>query len=121
MSCGADDPARRSARSSDIQVGASRNPQGLSPYEWVTTPRAPGSQPLSTHQTVERMTINGLEAVRLVEDNARAATMSFVISANDRIYTRQRADGSGSRQSLRMAGLVDVPGSQRTRAEPSLE
>ena len=62
----------------DITVGAYRNLNGLSAEQWA--------QPLSTHMKVVPTTINGLEAVRLVEDNARAATSAFVIRAGDRIY-----------------------------------
>ena len=72
--------------SPDIRVGASRNPRGISAYEWATTPQAPGAQPLSTHQRVEAATIGGLEAVRLVQDNATAATTAFVVRARDRMY-----------------------------------
>ncbi len=70
----------------DLRVGVSRNVLGISALEWVTTPRAPGAQPLSTHQKVEAVTIAGHEAVRLVEDNANAYTTSVVVRANDRMY-----------------------------------
>ena len=70
----------------DVTVRVLRNVNGLSAQQWATTPEAPGGQPLSTHQKVEPTTINGQEAVRLVEDNARAATTAFVIRAGDRIY-----------------------------------
>lgn len=70
----------------DITVRVFRNPNGLSAQQWATTPEAPGGQPLSTHQKVEPALINGQDAVRLVEDNARAATTAFVISARGRFY-----------------------------------
>ena len=70
----------------DVSVVVSRNVVGISAVEWVTTPRAPGAQPLSTHQRVESVTIAGLEAVRLVQDNASAYTTVFVVRANDRVY-----------------------------------
>lgn len=69
-----------------VRVGVSRNVLGISAVEWVTTPRVPGAQPLSTHQKVEPMTLSGHEAVRLVEDNASANTTAFVVRANDRMY-----------------------------------
>ena len=62
----------------DVTVRVLRNLNGLSAEQWA--------QPLSTHMKVVPATINGLEAVRLVEDNARAATAAFVIRAGDRIY-----------------------------------
>jgi len=70
----------------DINVTMNRNPGGISAVEWATTPRFPGAQPRSTHQKVESTTINGLEAVRLIADNATAVTNAFVIRANDRMY-----------------------------------
>ncbi|MEA2661577.1 MAG: hypothetical protein QOH08_1149 [Chloroflexota bacterium] len=62
----------------DVTVRVLRNLNGLSAEQWA--------QPLSTHMKVVPTTINGLEAVRLVEDNTRAATMAFVIRVGDRIY-----------------------------------
>ena len=70
----------------DVTVRVLRNVNGLSAQQWVMTPEALGGQQLSTHQKVEPTTINGQEAVRLVEDNARAATTAFVIRGGDRIY-----------------------------------
>src|SRR6266511_441804 len=70
----------------DVTVRVLRNVNGVSAEQWANTPEAPGGQPLSTHMKVVPTTINGLEAVKLVEDNARAATMAFVIRAGDRIY-----------------------------------
>ena len=70
----------------DLTVRVIRNVNALSAEQWVTTPEAPGGQPLSTHMKVVPTVINGSEAVRLVEDNARAATSAFVIRAGDRIY-----------------------------------
>lgn len=69
-----------------VTVRVFRNVNGLSAQQWAMTPEAPGGQPLSTHQKVEPTSINGQDAVRLVEDNARAATTAFVIRAGDRIY-----------------------------------
>jgi hypothetical protein len=70
----------------DVTVGVTRNVSGLSAEQWVNTPASPGGGTRSTHMKVLPITINGLEAVRLVEDNARASTMAFVIRAGDRIY-----------------------------------
>jgi len=81
-----DIPIQAPDQSPDLRVGVSRNVLGLSAIEWVTTPRAPGAQPLSTHQKVEPLTLSGREAVKLVEDNASATTTAFVIRANDRVY-----------------------------------
>lgn len=73
-------------RESEVGIRVSRNVRHLSVMEWVATPQSTGAQPLSTHQKVERLTIGGLEAVRLVTDNVFAETTLFVISANDRMY-----------------------------------
>jgi len=81
-----DIPVPSPERDSDIQVSVSRNVSGVSVTEWVSTPRVPGAQPLRTHQTVEPISIGGLEAVRLVTDNATPETTAFVIRANDRMY-----------------------------------
>jgi hypothetical protein len=70
----------------DVTVRVLRNLNGISAEQWANTPEAPGGQPSSTHAKVVSTTINGLEAVRLVEDSARAATIAFVIRAGDRIY-----------------------------------
>ncbi len=81
-----DIPVPSPERDSDIQVSVSRNVSGVSVTDWVSTPRVPGAQPLRTHQTVEATSIGGLEAVRLVTDNATPETTAFVIRANDRMY-----------------------------------
>lgn len=70
----------------DIRIAAYRNSRGVSANEWATTPREPGGFVLSTHQKVEPATIGGQEAVRLVQDNATAATTAFVVRGGDRIY-----------------------------------
>lgn len=67
-------------------VSAWRNPLGMSAHEWATTPRVPGGGVRSLHQKVEATTIGGHEAVRLVQDNATAATTAFVVRARDRMY-----------------------------------
>ena len=73
-------------RESEVGITVSRNVRHLSLTEWVATPQSTGAQPLSAHQKVERLTIAGLAAVRLVTDNVFAETTLFVISANDRMY-----------------------------------
>lgn len=70
----------------DLTVRVLRNVNGVSAEQWANTPEAPGGQPHSMYMKVVPATINGLEAVRLVEDNARATTMALVIRAGDRIY-----------------------------------
>lgn len=67
-------------------VEAYRNVASVSVTEWVTTPRVPGAQSLSTHRRVEPLTIGGREAVRLIADNATAEVELFAIRADDRIY-----------------------------------
>jgi hypothetical protein len=70
----------------DITVRVLRDLNGLSAEQWANTPEVPGGFVPSTHQKVEPTSINGQDAVRLVEDNARAATSAFIIRAGDRIY-----------------------------------
>ena len=89
----------------DLNIGASRNPAGLSAEAWATTPRFPGAQPLSTHMLVERTTIDGREAVRLVRDQqTNHETTTYVVGANDRMYTlRFESDSIPSR----LPGFLD--------------
>ena len=83
----------------NLNIGASRNPARLSAEAWATTPRFPGAQPLSMHMLVERTTIDGREAVRLVRDQqTNHETTAYVVRANDRIYTlRFESDSIPSR------------------------
>lgn len=82
-----------------LNIGASRNPAGLSAVAWVTTARSPGAQPMSTHMLVERTTIDGREAVRLVRDQqTNHETTAYIVRANDRMYTlRFESDSIPSR------------------------
>jgi len=82
-----------SDRDPDLRIGVVRNIGGVSAVGWVTTPRAPGAQPLSMHQRVEPLTIGGHEAVRLVSDNATAVTSAYVIRANERLYELSAIQG----------------------------
>ena len=89
----------------DLNIGAARNTAGLSAEAWATTSRFPGAQPLSTHMLVERTTIDGREAVRLVRDQlANHETTAYVVRANDRMYTlRFESDSIPSR----LPGFLD--------------
>ncbi len=70
-----------------LNISASRNPAGLSAEAWATTPQFPGSWTMSTHMLVQRTTIDGREAVRLVRDQqTNHETTAYVIRANDRVY-----------------------------------
>jgi hypothetical protein len=77
----------------DVVVDASLNPSGLSAETWATTPRStfPGAQPFSKDMLVERTTVGGREAVRLVRDQAtnHESTM-YVIRGDDRMFTIYR-------------------------------
>lgn len=70
----------------DISVTVFRDPGGITADAWAKTPRTPGAQPLSHHHQVEAFAVGGYEAVKLVQDNASAATSAVVIRANDRVY-----------------------------------
>lgn len=89
----------------DLNISASRNPAGLSAEAWATTPSSPGGQSLSTHMLVERTTIDGREAVKLVRDQqTNHETTTYVVGANDRMYTlRFESDSIPSR----LPGFLD--------------
>ena len=74
-----------------LYIGSWRNPAGLSAEVWA--------QPLSTHMLVERTTIDGREAVRLVRDQqTNHESTTYVIRANDRMYVlRFESDNIPSR------------------------
>jgi hypothetical protein len=79
----------------EIIVDASLNPSGLSAEAWATTPRSPGAQPFSTHMLVERTTVGGREAVRLVRDQAQNREPAwYVIRGDDRMFTIYRPTDS---------------------------
>lgn len=70
----------------DVRVDVWRNVRGISALEWVNTPTVPGGYVRSTHMKAQAATVDGREAVRLVEDNANASTTAIVIRGTDRIY-----------------------------------
>jgi len=77
---------RPPAAGPDVQVQVLSDPNGTSAMEWATTPLVAGGQSPAEHHRAEATTVDGHEAVRLVEDNANAYTTGFVVHANDRIY-----------------------------------
>lgn len=70
----------------DIGVQVHRNPSGLTADAWAKTPQTPGGQARSHHHSVVGFVVGPYEAVKLVQDNASAATSAVVIRANDRVY-----------------------------------
>lgn len=66
-------------------IEAYRSLAGLSPVEWVNTPRTQGGFVMSTHQTVESVTIDGRPAARLANVSA-GGTSAYVMGANERMY-----------------------------------
>ena len=71
----------------DIVILTYRNVDNVSAAQFASTPRVPGAQALSANQTIERVTIDGRDAIRLVwEPTKGGETAGYVIPANARIY-----------------------------------
>ena len=58
----------------------------VSASDWVSTPRIPGAQSFSMHRRIVTLNLPGLDAIKLVADNATADTQVVVIHATDRMY-----------------------------------
>lgn len=76
-----------SALPTDLNVHVSLDIGSASAYDWVTTPRVSGGQPPSHLYRVERITISGHDAVRLVPDRSGVTEPArYVIRADGRMY-----------------------------------
>jgi hypothetical protein len=67
-------------------VEAYRVDAAVSGSDWVSAPRVPGAQPLAMHRRIQSLALQGFDAIKLVADNATAATELVVIHADDRMY-----------------------------------
>ncbi len=54
--------------------------------DWASTPRIPGAQSFAMHRRIVALNLPGLDAIKLVADNATAETEVLVIHATDRMY-----------------------------------
>lgn len=58
----------------------------ISASDWASTPRIPGAQSFAMHRRIVALDLPGLDAIKLVADNAGAETEVVVIHATDRMY-----------------------------------
>jgi hypothetical protein len=71
----------------DIVILTYRNVDNVSAAQFANTPFVPDGQALSTHRTIEPVTVDGRDAVRLVwEPTKGGETAGYVIPANGRMY-----------------------------------
>ena len=71
----------------DVVILTYRNVDNVSAAQFANTPFVPDGQALSTHRTIQPVTIDGRDAVRLVwEPTKGGETAGYVISANGRMY-----------------------------------
>lgn len=71
----------------DIVILTYRNVDNVSAAQFANKPFVPDGQAFSTHRTIEPVTIDGRDAVRLVwEPTKGGETAGYVISANGRMY-----------------------------------
>ena len=71
----------------DVVILTYRNVDNVSAAQFANKPFVPDGQALSTHRTIEPVTIDGRDAVRLVwEPTKGGETAGYVISANGRMY-----------------------------------
>ena len=71
----------------DVVILTYRNVDNVSAAQFANTPFVPDGQAFSTHRTIEPVTIDGRDAVRLVwEPTKGGQTAGYVISANGRMY-----------------------------------
>ena len=84
-------------RPTDLRVTVHIDVGSLSAYEWVTTPRVSGGGTLADAYRVERTSLAGHEAVRLLLPavTGSSETSLYVVRANGRIYEIATAHGGG--------------------------
>lgn len=71
----------------DIVILTYRNVDNLSPAQFANKVFVPGGQALSTHRTIEPVTVDSRDAVRLVWEPTKGGdTAGYVIPANGRMY-----------------------------------
>ena len=71
----------------DVVILTYRNVDNVTAAQFANKPFVPDGQALSTHRTIEPVTIDGRDAVRLVWEPIKGGeTAGFVIPANGRMY-----------------------------------
>lgn len=71
----------------DVVILTYRNVDNVTAAQFASTPRVPGAQAFSANRTMERVTIDGRDAIRLVwEPTKGGETAGYVIPANARMY-----------------------------------
>ena len=71
----------------DVVILTYRNVDNVSAAQFANTPLVPDGQAFSTHRTIETVTIDGRDAVRLVWEPTKGGdTAGYVIPANGRVY-----------------------------------
>ena len=71
----------------DVVILTYRNVDNVSAAQFANTPRVSGGQAFSANRTVEPVTVDGRDAVRLVWEPTKGDdTAGYVIPANGRIY-----------------------------------
>ena len=71
----------------DFVILTYRNVDNVSAAQFANKPFVPDGQAFSTHRTIEPVTIDGRDAIRLVwEPTKGGETAGYVISANGRMY-----------------------------------
>ena len=58
----------------------------VSASDWASTPRIPAAQSFAMHRRIVALNLPGLDAIKLVADNATADTQVVVIHATDRLH-----------------------------------
>jgi hypothetical protein len=76
----------------DVVILTYRNVDNVSAAQFANTPRASGAQAFSANRTIEPVTVDGRDAVRLVwEPTKGGETAGYVIPANGRMYVMMPA------------------------------
>jgi hypothetical protein len=76
----------------DVVILTYRNVDNVSAAQFANTPFVPDGQALSTHRTIEPVTVDGRDAVRLLwEPTKGGETAGYVIPANGRMYVMMAA------------------------------
>jgi hypothetical protein len=71
----------------DVVILTYRNVDNLSAARWASVPRVPDGQAYSIHKTIEPVSVDGRDAVRLVWEPTKGGdTAGYVIPANRRMY-----------------------------------
>ena len=71
----------------DVVILTYRNVDNVPAAQFASTPRVPGAQAFNANRTMERVTVDGRDAIRLVWELTKGGeTAGYVIPANARMY-----------------------------------